>query len=134
MDDLIYDIIQFGNADALAALIAAGADVNAHDIYGFTPLHIACCRGSINTVKALVVAGADVNAQNVNRRTPLHYACNGGHAQVVQLLLEAGADSAIRNNNGNFPQDITEDKEIRDLIENFELGGGYSLKAAIAHE
>jgi ankyrin repeat protein len=66
--------------------------------------------------------------------TPLHYACHNDHAQAAQLLLEAGADPSIANYNGHLPQDVTKDKEIKDLIENFGLKGGSSTKAAKDHE
>ena len=39
----------------------AGADVNAVNKYGDTPLIRAAYRGSLATVKVLVAAGADVN-------------------------------------------------------------------------
>lgn len=119
-------------------LIAAGADVNltSEGKGNWTPLHVACSTGlSAEYIKLLLSAGANINVQTDKEGwTPLYLACRFGHVHVAQTLLEAGADPTIRNNLGILPQDITMDKEIKDLINNFGLGGGRSLKATITYE
>jgi ankyrin repeat protein len=52
-----------GNLETVAALLAAGADVNAARNHSHTALHIAVCRG-LEFVTALVAAGADVNRRD----------------------------------------------------------------------
>lgn len=51
-----------GCLDCLKQLIAAGADVNASDDNGTTPL-MAAASGHLDSVEALIAAGADVNAK-----------------------------------------------------------------------
>ena len=77
-------------------LLAEGAQVNAADASGLTPLHVA---GDSETAKLLLGAGADVNAGDKNGRTPLHKA----KSETVQLLLSAGANVNARDNNGRTP-------------------------------
>ena len=76
-----------GNADAVAALLAARADVDAGDP---TPLIASSDRGSPAVARALLAARADPDAER-DGSTALHSACRGGHAEVVAALIEAGA-------------------------------------------
>jgi uncharacterized protein len=54
----------------LEALIAAGADVNAHGLNDWTPLHMAAYRSQREVVELLLAAGAD---RNIRTRID-HYA------------------------------------------------------------
>ena len=55
-------------------LLKNGADVNAKNKDGDTPLHHAARNSNYNTVEVLLKNGADVNAKNKNGDTPLHWA------------------------------------------------------------
>ena len=44
------------------SIIDTGANVDARNSYGLTPLHLAVCDGKIGCVSALIEGGADVNA------------------------------------------------------------------------
>lgn len=52
------------------ALIDHGADVNAEDCIGNTPLHLACVSGRVAIVGVLLRAGASLSATKL-RSTPL---------------------------------------------------------------
>lgn len=87
----------------IAALLAAGADVNARDWAETTPLHrTAAGNHDPAIVAALIEAGADVNPREGNRRTPLHMSHGNRNPEVVRALLAAGADPLARDDRGRI--------------------------------
>jgi ankyrin repeat protein len=72
------------------ALIAKGADVNAHNSGGVTALMIAAANGRADMVELLVQAGANVQAQTERGETALSIARTRGDEKVIRLL-DAGA-------------------------------------------
>jgi ankyrin repeat protein len=79
-------------ADAAAALRIAralldnGADVNAKQQQGFTPLHAAAHHGHIELVRLLLERGADPRAVTDAGKTPVDVASERGHGEVAALL------------------------------------------------
>lgn len=98
-------------------LIRWGADVNARDYSGFTPLDVAINQNKTgDTVQILIRYGAGVNAKGNNDNTPLHVACYLGDELMVKLLLSAGACIHAKNASGKTPADRTYRKEIAALL------------------
>ena len=90
----------------IAALAAAGADVEARDKDGLTALHAAAALNSVAAIAALLDAGADFHAQNLDGQTPLQYAVNATSADTaaaIAALSEAGADPNVRDEYGWTP-------------------------------
>jgi ankyrin repeat protein len=84
-------------------LIDAGADVNAADDVGSTPLHFAAKGESEEVVELLIDAGANVNAANNKGETPLNNAVGNttpAKLPIVRLLRERGADPTIPAQDG----------------------------------
>ena len=81
-----------GCAACLELLRDAGADLEATDGYGLTPLHYAARRGDTKMVSLLVDAGVDVDAKTLDQETALHYAARRGDTKIVSLLVDAGVD------------------------------------------
>ena len=83
------------HAGIIEALLAAGADVNAANVFGTTALIWACYNGRLEASRALVASGANVNAVNQPGLTPLNCARgrygNRGNPAIEALLLAAGA-------------------------------------------
>ncbi|HWE92898.1 MAG TPA: ankyrin repeat domain-containing protein [Tepidisphaeraceae bacterium] len=71
-------------------LVAAGANVNAVNEAGFTPLSWAVHRSRPEVVDALLAHGADVNTRDANHRTPLGIAKADEDEAMVQLLQSHG--------------------------------------------
>ena len=59
---------------AVPALLEAGADVNAEDAKGLTPLHWAALTKGPEVITTLIEAGADPDARTKNGMTPLDVA------------------------------------------------------------
>lgn len=76
-------------------LVAAGADVNAQDNEGNTPLMEVPF--DVDAARVLIEKGADVGARNKKGWTPLMTASNPG---TVRLLLASGADPTARDAKG----------------------------------
>jgi len=73
-DISILKAAQDGNIEAVKQAIADGADVNAKNTSGMTPLHRAGWYGHNEIVELLIAKGADVNAKAENGDTPLDHA------------------------------------------------------------
>lgn len=85
--------------------LAAGADPNAGDDAGHTPLHVAVQEKHAQIVARLLRGGADPNRPDVHGNVPLWTAVQnwGGSDQILLLLLRSGADPRIENHYGRSP-------------------------------
>jgi ankyrin repeat protein len=82
------------------ALIVAGADVNAKNKLGETPLHMAAIRGHHEISSLLISQGANVNAMDKRKLTPLHASAWGGHKETAALLITKGANINAKDEHG----------------------------------
>lgn len=83
-------------------LVGQGADIEARDAYGRTPLHEHA--GSWQgRVEVLLDLGADIQAQDTEGDTPLHKAARSGNAGAVGVLLARGARADALNAAGLTP-------------------------------
>lgn len=83
---------KLGNLEIAELLLAAGSDINFHDVYVQSPLMAAAQEGHLDFVKFLVEKGADVNAISGNHGSALHCAAKGGFREIVTYLLDKGAN------------------------------------------
>jgi ankyrin repeat protein len=79
-------------ADVATVLLAHGADVNARQHGGWTPLHAAAQSGDEELVRLLIAAGADVKARAENNQNARDLAMLKGHQALVEVLEEYGAE------------------------------------------
>jgi len=87
--------------------LAQGADPNARDATGATPLHRAAVVNRMGVRygtsdlsgrrRTLLEAGADPNAQDHFGNTPLHMAMLAGNAESADLLIRWGAQGDLRD-------------------------------------
>ena len=95
------------SAEEITRLIQEGADVNAVDSRGKTPLiYVAEYSKIPDVLRALIENGADINAVDESGKTPLMHAadrhCDGdihSNPDALLVLIENGADVAIKVNN-----------------------------------
>ncbi|OCL00089.1 putative kinesin [Cenococcum geophilum 1.58] len=103
---VLHAAVRNGLSTSAEVLLTVGADVNARDQFGWTPLSRAAGGGHEAVVKLLLETGkANVDSKdNDSGRTPLSRAAEGGHEAVVGLLLETGkVDVDSGDNNGQTP-------------------------------
>jgi ankyrin repeat protein len=82
--------------DVLKALVAKGANVNAANDLGMTPLHYAVQRGHERIIEYLAAAGARFDAANKQGRTPVELAKSRTAALVAKLTGAAAQDGQRR--------------------------------------
>jgi truncated hemoglobin YjbI len=98
---LLHDAAMAGEAELAAALIRFGADPDAREPEGHTPLYYAST-GAV--ARVLLAAGASANiASGPTRGTPLHQAARRGYAAVAAALLDHGANHEARDAKGQTP-------------------------------
>jgi len=97
--------------------ISSGANVNAKDAMGYTPLFYAAQNGKEDVAELLIAGGANVNEKDRTGNTPLHYAAVGGHYDVCRLLLDEGANSGARNLMGGTPMAMAKAQGHSEIVE-----------------
>lgn len=111
-------------------LITVGADPNAKDTGGVTPLHRAVRTRSASAVRALLVNGADPRLGNTSGSTPLHLAVQstgrGGtgssgarqeQTEIIRLLLARGARPSDKDAAGRTVSDCAKAGWMRALLD-----------------
>src|SRR5919106_4016472 len=99
---LLHHATAFGSIETMTLLLDRGADVNAKNRRGATPLHWAVHDEA--KVRLLLSRGATVNVKQNEGRTPLLLAATlpRGHA-ALDLLLTHGANPNLPAANGQTP-------------------------------
>ncbi|WP_257265601.1 ankyrin repeat domain-containing protein [Endozoicomonas sp. ONNA2] len=100
LDEKLLEAVDDGDLASVKAWLEQGADIEARDEYGYTPLFLAVILGNTEILNVLLAEGASVNVRNRSGQTPLHRACSG---EAVTRLLARGADIEARDNYGNTP-------------------------------
>lgn len=83
------------DVEEMRQLIDGGADINAKDNAGDTPLAWTIKRNCAEGARMLLERGAEVNAQAKNGFTPLSWAISHRHKELEALLRSHGADPAL---------------------------------------
>jgi len=98
----------FGRQELVAALLMAGADVNARtrNAQNNLPLHAAAAGKHREIVDLLLARGSDVNARQEGGWAALHGAAQDGDTSMITSLLAYGADVNARNDAGQTPLTI----------------------------
>jgi ankyrin repeat protein len=82
------------HSDTIMSLIPHGVDINARNIRGHAPIHLATAMDNSDVVQLLLENGADVNVVGTDSGcTSLHYAASFGYVNLCELLVRYGADT-----------------------------------------
>jgi hypothetical protein len=99
-DSTLADLIQNGRRVAAIELIQDGADINAAQGDGTTPLHWAVYKIDTELTGMLLAAGAEIDAVNRYGSSPLAEAVKVANTALVEMLLKSGADANAPNLDG----------------------------------
>lgn len=122
-ESIWHAAIRTGNVSICQAFLDAGADVEAQDISGRTPLIIAVYGGFEGVCKLLLEGGADVEAKDAHGCTPLVIAVSYGWVGVCRLLLAAQADVEAKDEEGRSVLLIAAEYGHRELYTRLLLAG-----------
>jgi ankyrin repeat protein len=91
----IHSAVAFGQQGVSLAMVTElidhGADVNATQQGGWTPLHQAAAHGQVDLVQMLLSTGADSNNLSNDGKTPLDMARENQQEDVINMLTTAGS-------------------------------------------
>jgi|AP45_3_1055517.scaffolds.fasta_scaffold27932_2 ankyrin repeat protein len=128
-DISIHEAAKAGDIETVKQHIAAGTDVNAKGVFGWTLLLQAVAGGHKEIVELLIDNGADVNGKTDEGRTPLHWAAYSGHKEIAELLIGEGAEMNAKERDGRTPLNFASKKSIKDLLRKHGGKTGDELKA-----
>ncbi|XP_055954742.1 uncharacterized protein LOC130010759 [Patella vulgata] len=119
--DSDYDI-----PEIVKHIVAKGANINAEDEDGRTPLILAIQRGKTLTINCLIKLKSSVKVADKDEKLPIHVAANSNAGRldidtsaIIQLLVEAGSPVNAKDAYGRTP--LTEarakcDKKMVDVL------------------
>ena len=91
-DTLLFRACSDGDVDRVRILLDHGANVNAREEEGETPLMYAAVQDKTDVMQLLLDRGADINAASINGETALMRAVGVKRYDASDLLLQRGAD------------------------------------------
>ena len=121
-----------GKISAIAALAAAGTDINRRTSQNNEPTALDCAAflGNVDALKMLVENGADVRGSDPRGYTPLHFAveCNSVGAseascEAITALLLHGAEVDAANKKGETPLVMAVEMGKLALVDALVAGG-----------
>lgn len=118
----LFWAIQGGSLPFVKSIIEDGANLEATNEFGQTPLILAVLLQNEPIVKELISLGSDPNrADTLEGQTPLILAARDGNFEIVSFLLEKKANPSLKNKKGKSALDLALENghlKIVDLLKN----------------
>jgi ankyrin repeat protein len=124
-----------GNNPAIVLmLMGAGAKIDAVDIYGNTPLHMAALANNAPVCAILIRAGANPDIRNNEGLTPLHLCTINNSSDSCRLILALGGNPNIASNLGESPLDLANRLKKEDVAISLQVALNRNAVLEIVHE
>jgi hypothetical protein len=108
-----------GNLKIVDILLNANCETNIKNNEKKTPLHLASKRGYFDISKKLIENGALLNVYDIEKNSPIHYVCMYNHIELLKYFLGKLPQADSKNLFGKRPIDLTRNKEIRNILEEY---------------
>ena len=112
LPEINVDLLDFSNNNSLLSVLSGGGDIlnqmlislyilslieknvnmNAQNITGESPVHVATRCNHTEALQLLMRFGADMHLRNKLGQTALHLAAHCGYTNIIKLLIEKGLD------------------------------------------
>jgi hypothetical protein len=87
---------------------------------GWQGIHYAARWGIVSILLEYLKAGTYVNTKTKNKETPLHKCARWCTRECAIILLDRGANPSLKKSDGNIPSDLTNDPEMKFLLDNYD--------------
>ena len=118
----------WGQIPNLTLLLEKGADLEAKNTDGQTPLVLGIQADNTETVEYLVEQGADLETRDANGQTPLIAAVQRHRSEILTLLLDKGAVLEARDRHGKTALMVAAQKSVPSTLQ-LLLDRGADLEA-----
>ena len=108
-----------GNLKIAEILLKANCETNIKNNEKKTPLHLSSKRGYFDISKILIENGALLNIYDSEKNSPLHYVCMNNYVELLKYFLSKLPQADEENIYGKKPIDLTKNKEIQNILENY---------------
>ncbi|PSN51182.1 hypothetical protein C0J52_06044 [Blattella germanica] len=105
------------NPEKAIELLKNGANPNAKDEYGNTPIHYAAEKKWMNVVECLLELECDIDCTNTEGETPLLKAIKRRNEEIAIKLIQRGANPNAKDKYGNTPMHYAAEKELTNVVE-----------------
>jgi len=115
-DQALFNAVNALQPERVKDALRNGANIEAKNNLGKTPLALAAGFGETDIVKLLLENHANVEARDNDGNTPLIWAVNLGETDVVKLLLDNHANFEAKTNHGSTPLIVAADTGKADIV------------------
>ncbi|CAH1128889.1 unnamed protein product [Ceutorhynchus assimilis] len=129
----VHQACKHGLLKHLEHLLFYGADMNAHNASGNTPLHVCAVNGQESCARQLLFRGADRQALNFANQTPCQVAVIAGNMELAELIQNYREEDVVTgatddgylegnvrssgNRSGLFPANCVQEVKLRHSIQ-----------------
>ena len=115
-ETLLHIAMRKENLNMASLLLRYGAEVDALNKFGSTPLYNAIYQGDITGIEFLIGAGANIEFRNYKGNTPLHWAVDCQKPRVCSFLISKGVNINAQNNEGETPLFMACDQNLYEIF------------------